>query len=37
MMPLTEEAGGDPFHPGGKHWSKNDPEWRVLEAWIRGR
>lgn len=37
MMPLAEEAGGDPFHPGGKWWeSKNDPEWKMLEAWVRG-
>jgi len=38
MMPLAEEAGGDPFHPGGKHWtSKNDPEWQMLSAWVRGQ
>lgn len=37
MVPLEEEAGGDPFHPGGKHWkSRNDPEWQALAAWIRG-
>jgi hypothetical protein len=38
MMPLAHEAGGDPFHPGGKHWeSQNDPEWQTMAAWIRGR
>lgn len=37
MMPLREEDGGDPFHPGGKHWSKTDQEWRLLEAWVRGQ
>src|ERR1700716_2023277 len=27
-MPLTHEAGGTEFHPGGKHWqSQADPEW----------
>ena len=37
MMPLAEEAGGDAFHPGGKHWtSPDDPEWQILAAWVRG-
>src|SRR5882672_2417794 len=35
--PLAEDAGGDPHHDGGKHWtSKNDPEWQTLAAWVRG-
>src|SRR5262245_29047962 len=35
--PLTEEAGGDPNHDGGKHWtSQNDPEWQTLAAWVNG-
>ena len=35
--PLAEGAGGDPHHDGGKHWtSKNDPEWQMLAAWVRG-
>jgi mono/diheme cytochrome c family protein len=34
---LTEEAGGDFFHSGGKHWSsQNDPEWQALKAWVLG-
>jgi hypothetical protein len=38
MMPLATEAGGDPFHPGGKRWtSKDDPEWQMLAAWVRGQ
>ncbi len=38
MMPLAAEAGGDPFHPGGKHWvSRDDPEWQALAAWVRGQ
>ncbi len=38
MMPLASEAGGDPFHPGGKHWiSRDDPEWQVLATWVRGQ
>jgi hypothetical protein len=37
MMPLATEAGGDPFHPGGKRWtSKDDAEWQMLAAWVRG-
>jgi hypothetical protein len=35
--PLKQEAGGDEFHGGGKHWtSKNDPEWQTLAAWVNG-
>jgi YVTN family beta-propeller protein len=34
--PLAREAGGDPFHGGGKHWSKGDAEYRTLAAWVRG-
>ena len=35
--PLARAAGGDAFHGGGKHWlSQDDPEWQVLEAWVRG-
>ena len=38
MHPLKAEAGGDPFHAGGKHWtSQNDPEWQTLAAWVRGQ
>jgi hypothetical protein len=37
MHPLASEAGGDPFHAGGKHWkSQSDPEWQILAAWVRG-
>jgi hypothetical protein len=36
MHPLAKEAGGDPFHAGGKHFkSQSDPEWQVLAAWVR--
>jgi YVTN family beta-propeller protein len=35
--PLAEEAGGDPIHDGGKHWtSQTDPEWQTLAAWVNG-
>jgi hypothetical protein len=37
VHPLAEEAGGDFFHSGGKHFnSQNDPEWLVLKGWIMG-
>jgi cytochrome c553 len=37
INPLAEEAGGSHWHGGGKHWtSQNDPEWKILEAWVRG-
>lgn len=35
MHPLAKEAGGDPFHAGGKHFkSQDDPEWQILKAWV---
>ena len=38
IHPLAEEAGGDFFHSGGKHWaSQNDPEWQTLKAWVLGQ
>ena len=37
VHPLAKEAGGDHFHGGGQHWtSKDDPEWQVMAAWVRG-
>ena len=31
LHPLSAEAGGDPVHDGGRHWtSKNNPEWLTL-------
>jgi hypothetical protein len=38
MHPLDEQAGGDFYHNGGKHWSsQNDAEWQILKAWILGQ
>ena len=38
IHPLAEDAGGDFFHTGGKHFdSQNSPEWQVLKAWVMGR
>ena len=37
IHPLAEQAGGDFFHSGGKHWSsQSDPEWQALKAWVVG-
>ena len=36
--PLAESAGGNHFHPGGKHWeSKDAPEFKILEEWVHGQ
>jgi len=38
IWPLAESAGGNRFHPGGKHWdSKNAPEWKILDEWAHGQ
>ena len=38
VHPLEEQAGGDFFHSGGKHFSsQNDPEWQILRAWVLGQ
>lgn len=38
VHPLAEEAGGDFYHNGGKHWtSQNDAEWQTLRAWVLGQ
>lgn len=35
---LVEDAGGDFFHSGGKHFnSQNDPEWLTLKAFVMGQ
>ena len=37
IHPLAEQAGGDFFHSGGKHFnSQNDAEWQTLKAWVLG-
>ena len=38
LHPLAEDAGGDFFHNGGKHFaSQNDPEWQTLRNWVMGQ
>ena len=35
--PLARDAGGDPFHGGGKHWSSQaDAEWQIIKRWTEG-
>ncbi|MFY9558942.1 MAG: hypothetical protein WAQ52_01790 [Terriglobales bacterium] len=35
--PLAPEAGGDPFHSGGRQFdSQNDPDWLAIAEWVRG-
>ena len=38
IHPLAEEAGGDEFHNGGRQFtSKEDPDWKSIADWIRGK
>jgi hypothetical protein len=38
IHPLAEQAGGDFFHSGGKHWnSQDEPEWQTLKAFVLGQ
>ena len=38
VHPLAEQAGGDFYHSGGKHWSsQNDAEWMTLKTWVLGQ
>jgi len=35
--PLAPEAGGHPFHSGGRQFgSKDDPDWKTLAAFVNG-
>jgi hypothetical protein len=36
LHPLAPEAGGEPFHSGGRQFkSKDDPDWQALADWVR--
>lgn len=38
MHPLAPEAGGEPFHSGGRQFSsEKDPDWVTLSEWVRGK
>lgn len=37
LHPLAPEAGGDPFHSGGRQFfSKADPSWVAMSEWVQG-
>lgn len=37
IHPLAPEAGGDPFHSGGRQFaSQSDPDWLAMADWVRG-
>ena len=38
LQPLAPQAGGNAYHSGGWQFaSKNDSDWKTLEAWVKGR
>ncbi|MFZ0884790.1 MAG: hypothetical protein WAN14_15430 [Candidatus Acidiferrales bacterium] len=37
MHTLNKDAGGDFLHQGGRQFlSKDDPDWKILAAWVAG-
>ena len=37
IHPLAPEAGGDPFHNGGRQFAdRDDPDWKTIAAWATG-
>jgi len=37
LHPLSKDAGGHEFHSGGRQFaSKDDPDWKILQAWVKG-
>ena len=38
LQPLAPQAGGNAYHSGGWQFaSKNDLDWKTIEAWVKGR
>jgi hypothetical protein len=38
QQPLAPEAGGNPYHSGGRQFaSKDDPAWKTLADWVNGQ
>ena len=38
LHPLAPEGGGDVFHSGGRQFAdKNDPAWKTIADWVRGK
>ena len=36
MHPLAQDAGGDPYHAGGRQFSsQDDPDWMTMAEWVR--
>jgi hypothetical protein len=37
LQPLAPQAGGNAYHSGGWQFaSRKDPDWKTLEAWVKG-
>jgi hypothetical protein len=37
IHPLAPEAGGDPYHSGGRQFAgKSDPDWKTIADWATG-
>jgi len=36
LQPLALESGGNPYHSGGRQFTKDDPEWKTLSQWVNG-
>jgi hypothetical protein len=37
MHTLAPQAGGDPYHTGGRQFkSQDDPDWQIIAEWARG-
>jgi hypothetical protein len=37
LKPLHPDGGGSYAHNGVRRWqSRDDPEWQMLAAWVRG-
>jgi hypothetical protein len=38
LHPLAPEGGGDVFHSGGRQFAdKNDPVWKTIAEWVKGK
>jgi hypothetical protein len=38
IHPLAPDAGGDKFHGGGRQFaSQEDPDWKIVAEWVRGK
>jgi hypothetical protein len=38
LHPLAPEGGGDVFHSGGRQFGdKNDPAWKTIADWVKGK